>query len=452
MNVFRHKTFLPSQKLVRYSIVLSIALFGFVSLIYILGVDFLIDKQGVLTTAILFVAAVILLLDFYGGAVQTKIQIKRQVISSIAVNRWSSVELSVVHSFLNDHVVQVYEHLPNYARCDEMPLILPLRARQKTKLSYRFKALERGQFEFGGISVRVPSPMGFWTSQYFISEKQSIRVYPDFKAITAYTLLATDNHVSQLGIKRKPRRGQGMDFMQLREYRKGDSLRQIDWKATSRRQDLISRQYQDERDQQIIVLMDCGRRMRAKDSELIHFDHALNASLLLSHIALRQGDSVGFLTFGGDSRWVSPQKGAGKMKTILSNLYDLKTTQVAPDYVHAAEKLKQLQTKRSLIILVTNSRDEDMDELLMAAKLLRRQHLVLLANIREAFVDEIEEQEVEQLDDALLYAGASQYLRTRKETQAQVKNQGVFMLDCLASELAANVCNSYLEIKRSGLL
>jgi len=438
--------------LIHCAIFLSVILFFLISLSYFFGLDFIFKNQFFLTVIVVLFVSVVLLFDFYGAVAQSYIGVKRSVVSSVAVNRWSSVNMIVVHNFNKDYDLQIYEHLPDYAECDDMPLALPLRNQKKTTLRYRFKSLERGPFVFEGLTVRVPSPLGFWSSQYFIGEKDYIRVYPDFKAITAYTLLATDNHVSQLGIKRKPRRGQGMDFMQLREYRRGDSLRQIDWKASSRREGLISRQYQDERDQQIVVLMDCGRRMRAKDGELIHFDHALNASLLLSYIALRQGDSVGFLTFGGDSRWISPQKGAGRMKNILSNLYDLKTTQVAPDYVSVAEKLTQLQTKRSLIILVTNSRDEDINELLMAAKLLRRQHLVLLANIKEMLVDQIEDQEIKQLDDALLYLGTSQYLQARKEAQTQVKSHGVFMLDCLASELAANVCNSYLEIKRSGLL
>lgn len=446
------KIYLPSVKLVRWTFLLAIILFVFIVIIYFFDIHFLIQRQWSLTLFLCVVLILVTSFDAYGAYIQPRISLERKVLSSIAVNRMSTVELVAQHHFSRDYTLQIFEHLPNNAKCEDMPLNLPLKARQKTQLEYRFKALQRGSFVFEKTSVRVPSPFGFWFTQYFIENRQEIKVYPDFKAITTYTLLAVDNHTSQLGIKRKPRRGEGLDFLQLRNYRKGDSLRQIDWKASSRRQDLISRQYQDERDQQIIVLMDCGRRMRTKDSELIHFDHALNASLLLSYIALRQGDSVGFLTFGGDSRWISPQKGASKMKNILSNLYDLHTTQVAPDYVNVAEKLSKLQNKRSLVILLTNSRDEDLDELMMAANLLARRHLVVLANIREKFVDRIEEKEVKTLDDALLYASTMQYLQARKDAQLKVKNQGVLMLDCVAEHLATQVCNSYLEVKRSGLL
>src|SRR5690606_26842305 len=179
--------------------------------------------------------------------------------------------------------------------------------------------------------------------RYRSGDTSAVKVYPDFMAIAAYTILATDNHTSQMGIKKKPRRGTGLEFQQLREYRRGDSLRQLDWKATARRQQLISREYQDERDQQIVLLIDSGRRMRTRDDELSHFDHALNAVLLVSYIALRQGDSVSVMSFGENHRWLPPQKGAGQIKNLLNGMYDLQAENCAPDYTKAAEKLAVLQ-------------------------------------------------------------------------------------------------------------
>ena len=127
-----------------------------------------------------------------------------------------------------------------------------------------------------------------------------VRVYPNFRALAKYTLLATDNRLSQIGVLQVRRRGEGMEFHQLREYRQGDAQRAIDWKATSRTQRLIAREYEEEKDQRVLLVIDCGRRMASKDDELSHFDHALNAALLLAHVALRQGDAVGMMTMGGD--------------------------------------------------------------------------------------------------------------------------------------------------------
>jgi uncharacterized protein (DUF58 family) len=300
--------------------------------------------------------------------------------------------------------------------------------------------------------VQVPSPLNLWNGLYRAGEACEIKIYPDFSAITAYTLLATDKHESQLGIRRKPRRGEGREFMQLRDFRNGDPLRQVDWKATSRRSKLISRQYQDERDQQVILLIDSGRRMRAKDDALSHFDHALNALLLVSYIALRQGDSVSVMSFGKTHRWIAPQKGLAGMKTILNGMYDLHSENCASDYVGAAEKLAVLQRKRSLVILVTNARDEEVDELLLAGQLIKKRHLLMVANIRERLLDDFEQKEIHNSDEALLYAGLTHYARRRQEAHRRVTGSGIFAIDCGADLLAPKVANSYLEIKGAGLL
>ena len=136
------------------------------------------------------------------------------------------------------------------------------------------------------------SVLGLWKKNIIQPLKSEVRNYPNFSSVMKYSLLATDQRLNQMGILKKRRRGEGLNFHQLREYRDGDSLRQIDWNATARTHKLISRDYQEERDQQIIFLVDCGRRMLAHDDQLSHFDHTLNAILLLSHVALRQGDAV----------------------------------------------------------------------------------------------------------------------------------------------------------------
>ena len=214
------------------------------------------------------------------------------------------------------------------------------------------------------------------------------RVYPDFARLYGGQLLAVDNWLSQLGVRQHQRRGLGLEFHQLREFREGDSLRQIDWKATARQRTPIAREYQDERDQQIIFMLDCGRRMRSQDGELAHFDHALNACLLLSYVALRQGDAVGLSTFASDQpRYLAPVKGAGQLNVLLNTVYDLNSTQRSADYQAAATQLLARQKRRALVVLVTNLRDEDDEELLTAVKRLSKQHRVLVASLREDVLD-----------------------------------------------------------------
>lgn len=243
-----------------------------------------------------------------------------------------------------------------------------------------------------------------------------------------------------------------MDFHQLREYREGDSLRQVDWKATSRLQKFISREYQDARDQQVIVMLDSGRRMRTQDQTLSHFDHSLNALLLLSHIALHQGDSVGVLSFGAEQRWVPPLKGVTNVNTLLNSLYDLYPSNQASDYLNAAQSLISRQRKRSLVILVSTLRDEDTQDLLIAIRLLQKNHLVLVANLYEEAIHQAEQAEINGFESALRHAGVRLYQQQTRDAIDRLSGAGAWVVTCRPAELAVTIVNSYLQIKHAGSL
>ena len=163
---------------------------------------------------------------------------------------------------------------------------------------YELRPLLARRVAFGPIELRVRSPLGLAARARRGRRSDAPRV-SELRGDHEYALLATDHRLSQIGVLQRQRRGEGLDFHQLREYREGDTQRQIDWKATSRAGKLISREYQDERDQNIVFLVDCGRRVGAHDGALSHFDHVLNAVLLLAYVSLRQGDAAGFLTMSG---------------------------------------------------------------------------------------------------------------------------------------------------------
>jgi uncharacterized protein (DUF58 family) len=265
-------------------------------------------------------------------------------------------------------------------------------------------------------------------------------------------MLALEQQTGQLGIRKQQRRGEGLEFHQLREFRQGDSLRQINWNASARLRKLISKEYQEETNQQVMILLDCGRTMRSVDFGLSHFDHALNAVLLLSHVALKQGDAVGLLSFSGTERWVAPLKGVRRSAQLLNSIYDLESTRRASDYLHAAQRLLQKRQKRSLVVLITNLRAEYSDELLPALRLMQSRHLILLVNLEEAFLDEVRQQPVQDIDTALNYCGVMNYLARKQQLQRQLVQQGVLCVNSTAPQLPARLINQYFDIKRRGLL
>lgn len=380
------------------------------------------------------------------------LELKRDLPSSLPVGIKQFVQLRLSHTGKRPLHLVIYDHYPQQIQAQGLPLHLNLPTGQYAEPVYSILPLERGKFIFPHVQVRVRSPLQLWWHDYKIKRESEVRIYPNFAAISQYALLASDHHLSHLGIMKRRRRGEGQDFHQLREYRAGDSLRQIDWKASARMHKAISREYQDERDQDIVFLLDCGHRMQAKDGELSHFDHTLNAILLMSYVALKQGDAVGLATFGGVERWLPTKKGQLSLNQILNALYDLQPTLEAPDYSQAAAQLLIRHKKRALVILITNLRDEDTDDLLPALNLLRKRHLLLLTSMRELALDQKLTEPVDHLEEAIEQAATQHYLQLRQQTLERVRATGALCLDVPPNELSTQLINRYLEIKRSGAL
>jgi uncharacterized protein (DUF58 family) len=381
-----------------------------------------------------------------------RVWIQRHLPSTLAVNRWAKVQFEIRHDFTQARPIRLHDSLPSTCASDTLPATALLKPGHTSSIRCRIKPLARGPLMLSRIFTRLESPWRLWLCQDQHPLEQTLRVYPDYSVVAAYKLLAKEQETAQLGIKKRRRRGEGSDFQQLREYRPGDAMRSIHWKATARRQQLISKEYQEARDQRILLLLDTGQRMRAKDGDLSHFDQALNAVLLLSYIALRQGDSVAVQSFGPQSRWLAPQQGSDKLQVILNALYDLNAQPTASDYLQAATLVANRQPKRSLVLLITNTRDEDSDDLQLAVKQLQRSHVVLVADLQEIALHQAQAQPITSLQDALQYASLQQFQRQHQILLQTLKSSGVYHVSVTPKMLAAQLANHYLAIKRAGVL
>ncbi len=377
----------------------------------------------------------------------------RTLATSVPVNQVTRVALRLTSTAERPLALVVHDEPPLSCRLDgaTFPVTLRLAPGATADVGYTMLPLERGSVSFGAIVLLLRSPLGLFESRRRVPAADSVRVFPDFSIITSYLGVLAAQQAVQLGLRRGYRRGEGLEFHQLREYRPGDSVRQIDWKATARRRELVSREYQEERDQRVLFVIDSGRRMRAHDGSLSHFDHALNAMLLLAYVALRQGDTVGVKVFGHEGRWIPAQRGVSGVNRLLNESYDLQTGTEAADYLGAAEDVMSRQRKRSLIVLLTNLREEDSD-LEPALELLRRRHMVLIGNLRERTLDEHAALEPGTFTEALRVAGAHDFLAARRAHQARCAAGADVLIDCVPQELPVNVVNAYWQLKRSGSL
>jgi uncharacterized protein (DUF58 family) len=397
-------------------------------------------------------AALVAALDLVAGLRLPLPAVARRLPATLALGVRVDVALRVANLSARRLRCELHDHHPASFEAEGLPRTLSLAPLEWIEVVYPARPVARGETRFGATELRLFSPLGLWQISRKIGDGSPVRVYPNFRALAKYTLLATDNRLSQIGVLQVRRRGEGMEFHQLREYRQGDSQRAIDWKATSRTARLIAREYEDEKDQRVLLVVDCGRRMASKDDELSHFDHALNSALLLAHVAARQGDAVGMLTMAGVSRYCEPRKSVAAVHAILNQVYDIEPTLAVPDYHEAARDVMRHVRRRALVIILTNLRDEDDSTLLPALKLLRTRHLVVLASLREAIVSRALSARVDSFERAVTHAAAAGYLAERERSFRRLDAAGVVSLDVEPERLAISLVNRYLELKRAGRL
>lgn len=380
-------------------------------------------------------------------------QVTRQVAGILPQGLWCDVRLGLVNAASRALRLDLHDLHPADAESQGLPARIELAAGARAELRYRLKAPSRGERAFRGCDLRLDSPLGLWARRRRAALTRCVRVYPNFAEIQHYTLLAASDHLAGLGVRRQRRRGAGAEFHQLREYRRGDSLRQIDWKATSRMRRPIAREYQDERDQRLVFMLDCGRRMRHRDrAGRCHLDEALNALLLLAYVAVRQGDAVGLLAYGGAERWLPPRRAPDTVQRLLRDIFDVQPSLAVADHLAAAQTLLLRQPRRALVVFLTNSRDEDQTELLRAVRVLRRRHLCLVANMREASLDGVLSTPVTSAAEALRFHAVQAYLDERARQHERLLHLGGRVLDLRPDQLPAALLNAYGSIKRSALL
>lgn len=368
------------------------------------------------------------------------------------VGVWNAVTLTLRNEGARALEIELMDDYPTAWGMEGLPHATRIGAGKFAAITYRLCPDRRGDAGFGAAHIRVGSPLGLWKRRIRLGGRDAVKVFPDFSKLLGHALTATDRRAPTAGSIRKRRRGEGTDFRQLREYRQGDSLRAIDWKATARLQKPITREYREERDQQVVFLLDTGRRMLARDGAQAHFDHALNAVLTLGFVAQRQGDAVGLMSFGAETRWMSPAKGRTGLDRLLSGIYDVQAGEMAPDYLQAASALLKRLGKRAFVVIITNLRDEDDHAMRAACELLASRHLVLCASLRERILDTAIDAPVLQFDDALRHCATALYVEQRSEAIRRLGMRAGQLIDVVPEKLGMALVNRYLDIKESGQL
>ncbi|MBP7263119.1 MAG: DUF58 domain-containing protein [Spirochaetia bacterium] len=349
--------------------------------------------------------------------------------------------------------VEAFDLVPDCFEWTGLPLSVPGRALSRDEpvtLSYSIQTLTRGSWTFPGVDLRSRTVLGFWKLRTRLPLASSGRTFPNFRALARLADAELRGVTDAVGLHSRRKRGLGTEFLDLRDYRPGDPVRSIDWKATSRRRKPIVREYQEERDQEIVFLVDSGYRLHRADGDMLLFDRALDALLYLAYVAAKRDDSIAVMSFGNDERWLPPRRGHGSMPALLNTIYDLQSGPGASSPADALEKLVRRLRKRSLIILLSNLQEEDGQALSWILPTVTERHLLLVVNIRE---EELAAASSRSGDATpLVRAAAFSYSQRRKALAARWERLGILTLETTASKLSPDLVNSYLDIKRSGRL
>ncbi|MFO1063367.1 MAG: DUF58 domain-containing protein [Pirellulales bacterium] len=325
---------------------------------------------------------------------------------------------------------------------------------KRSILNHRILSERRGRFDLKVLFIETLSLLGIWRRQFELPCPGELHVYPDIKRISEYALLARTNRLNLIGVRKTRRAGQENNFERLRDYQEDDNYKHIDWRSTARRQKLTVKQFQADQSQRVIFLLDCGRMMTNEYEEKSLVDYALNSVLLLSYVALSQGDSVGMICFSDRiHNYVPPAGGKRQMNRLLHAGFNQFPRLVQSRFDNAFLYLSTHCRRRSLVVLVTNVIDQvNADQIQNYMGNLIGCHLPLLVLLKDHSVFQYADNPAP--DDAVMYrsAAASHLLLWRHHTIRRMQANGCFALDVFPEEMASPLVNKYLEIKARQLL
>lgn len=400
-----------------------------------------------------FIIADALALRFLGD----RLRADRRVGSSLAIGVPVEAVITLSRSgrgFLPGRIL-LFDLYPPAMKTTAFPLPLDRKLLKKNRaliLRYTLLPQERGPWEFPGLELLYSSPLRFWRFKDFQKPPGRGRTYPDFNKLREAAGADMRGILERSGIKNIRRRGAGMEFQSLRDYQEGDPVRDIDWRATSRRRKVIIREYQEEQDQQVLLLLDSGYRLHRREGEYTQFDSALGAVLILAYAALKHGDAVAAGSFGGGERWFPPRKGIRAFPGLMNGLYDLRSAPAPSSPFSALEDALARLRRRTFIILVSNFREEDGESLSWILPRIEKRHLLLLVSLQEPEAGELALRRPANAEEALETAAAFSYLASRRRLYRRWEHSGLLTLESSAGRLSSALINRYLQVKRSGRL
>jgi uncharacterized protein (DUF58 family) len=375
-----------------------------------------------------------------------RVTLERQVEDRLSIGRDNAVTLTVTTGD-RPAIVLIRDAYPDSftARPSQFHLNLP--AHHHETLTYHVFPTARGDYGWGKIYLRQRGPWGLGWDSWAVDARQRVAVFPDLIGLRSLSIRLTLQ--TSGSIRQARRQGMGTEFTELRDYGTGDDPRLIDWKATARRNRPLIRVLEPEQEQTLMILLDRGRLMTAQVGGLQRFDWALNAALSLTLAALQRGDRVGIGVFDRQIHtWIPPERGTAHLPRILSRLTPIQPVLLEPDYLDAVSQVTRQQTRRALVVLLTDIVDQTASsDVLSALGRLTPRYLPFCVALRDPYIDTQAQTASDRLEDAYARAVALDLLQQRHLALALLKRRGALVLDAPASQITDSLVDCYLRLK-----
>ena len=320
---------------------------------------------------------------------------------------------------------------------------------EKYDLEYFSKPMTRGEYVFNNINIFAHGPLQLVKRRFIFESTQTVKVYPSYIQMRRYQLLAVSNRLQEAGVKKIRKIGHSMEFEQIKEYVRGDDYRTINWKATARKDALMVNNYTDERSQQIYCLINKGRVMKMPFNGMTLLDYAINASLVLSNVALVKQDKAGVITFEKNlDTFLLADKKPMQMNLILESLYRQKTDYLESDFEKLFSVIRNRVTNRSLLILFTNFESlESLQREMSALKKIAKYHLLLVVFFENTELKSLIEGNASSLEDIYIKTIAEKFAFEKRLMVKELHKNGIPSILTTPENLTVNTVNRYLELK-----
>lgn len=423
-----------------------VVLFG---LSYFIPVLFNIAQLSLMGLALLFV--VDFLIIFIG---KNKMDATRLLPDKFSNGDENGIQLNIVNNYTFLIHLDIIDEIPEQFQVRDFKLKETISPKKSKSIQYQLRPTKRGEYHFGNLNIYASSAINLVAKRFTFNQGAMVPTYPSFKQLKKFELLNINQNSLDYGLKKVRRLGHTMEFEQIKDYVLGDDLRTINWKATAKKNQLMVNQFQDEKSQPIYAVIDKGRTMKMPFNGLSLLDYAINATLIISSIALKKQDKAGLFSFSKKiENMVVAERRNSQMQYVLEALYNIKTDFFESDFSRLYTNIKNNITQRSLLLLYTNFETLDgLDRQLPYLKAIAKSHLLVVIFFKNTELDSLindKAQTIQQVYDKVI---AEKFAFEKRLIVNELKKYGIHSILTTPENLTVDTINKYLEIKARGLL